>query len=183
MQVAKSAGQALKCQPLSRIYLCRLVASLLGFGVRRHDDALIRATRRAVSRFSFWIFHFELILPRPLRADTWEHQARHCSASARGLTRQVATHFASYVVTLCRDSQKDSCASRPNCRETSPFPDPTSLRCTARSEVYTGQRDYAARLRCVPSVRKTGRTHSADHLCLTPRRQAAHRAARRPPTP
>ena len=70
-----------------------------------------------------------------------------------------------------------------NRRETSRFPDPTPLRYNVRSEDYTGQRDYAARLRYVPSFRQTGWTHSPNHLCLTPRRQAAHRAALRPPTP
>ena len=99
----------------------------------------------------------------------------------------VAIRFAGYAeryrcvptVTNCRDSQRSSCASRPNRRETSPFAEPTSLRCDIRSEAYTGQRDYAERLRSVSSFRKTGRTHSADHLCLTPRRQAARGTAER----
>ena len=82
-----------------------------------------------------------------------------------------------------RDSQKDSCASHPNRRETSLFPEPTPLRCNVRSEDYTGQRDYAARLRCVSSLRQTGRTHSAIHLCLTPRRKATCGTRERTPLP
>jgi hypothetical protein len=77
---------------------------------------------------------------------------------------------------LCNPSL-EPCVDR---RETSPFADPTPLRYDVRSGYYTGQRDYAARLRCVPSVRQTTRTHSADQLCLIPRRQAARRAALRP---
>ena len=68
-------------------------------------------------------------------------------------------------------------------RETSLFPEPTSLRCNVRSEDYTGQRDYAACLHCVSSARKTGRTHSADHLCLTPRRKATCGTGERTPSP
>ena len=68
-------------------------------------------------------------------------------------------------------------------RETGLFPDPTSLRYDVRSGYYTGQRDYAVRLRCVPSVRQTARTHSADHLCLIPRRKATCGTGQRTPSP
>ena len=62
--------------------LIELVASLLGFGVRRHDDALICATRRAVS------------FPRPrgfATAGTQKYHAQACSlgVSEPGVTERI----------------------------------------------------------------------------------------------
>ena len=174
-------GRGLKCQPLSRTN--RVDASSL------RDERITLARRVFVIRPISPIRLIHASSPSS-QSRAWERQAHHCSASARCLTHPMKPlhdllrrRFTSFRSCMGRDSQKDSCASRPNRRETSLFSDPTSLRCTNRSEDYTGQRDYAARLRSVASVRKTGRTHSAIHLCLTPRRKATCGTRERTPTP
>lgn len=174
-------GRALKCQPLSR--------------TNRVDASSLRDERVTLARRVFVIPPVSPI--RDIHASSPASQSRRLGTPSAALFGQrtmpdsphetaprPATQTFHFVPQLHGARQAESsCASRPNCRETNPFPEPTSLRYNVRSEDYTGQRDYAARLRCVTSFRETGWTHSADHLCLTPRRQAAHRAALHPPTP